>query len=182
MGLLLVTKLLDKGSDTRLQGAFEALGDEFLGRLLLPLQDSWVGTHCSGLPEEVNTQTAWLKICRPQQVCYTPGDEVAQVGLALAVLAGFCRSPQLAQEDGLVQFIPLLCKVRALLPAGWTTSCTECGLLPGLPLVLSHREALFQSMQVLRKGGVTEILADAGCPPSLEVCSPQHLATNQCLL
>lgn len=81
----MVTKAMDPGEGSIREQVFEAVGQEFLQRLLLPLRAGRV------TPRPMNDET-----CRNQ---------VAMLGLGLSVIANLSANPHVAQQ--LVQAVPL---------------------------------------------------------------------------
>lgn len=88
-GLLLATKLLPAGDSGAVLAVHDAVGIAFINRLLLSLN----GLQAAPASQE------------QQEV------RQASAGLGLAVLAGFCRVPDLAASQDIIQDVPLLLKV-----------------------------------------------------------------------
>ncbi|GLI65500.1 hypothetical protein VaNZ11_009048 [Volvox africanus] len=90
VGLLLVTRLLPHGSDDAVRKVLEALGAQFLHRLLLPLRKPAQGPQVSAEAKE---------------------QQATGCSLALAILAAGCRLHDFAAGPDVRDLLPVLLKV-----------------------------------------------------------------------
>ncbi|GIL44562.1 hypothetical protein Vafri_2088, partial [Volvox africanus] len=90
VGLLLVTRLLPHGSDDAVRKVLEALGAQFLHRLLLPLRKPAQGPQVSAEAKE---------------------QQATGCSLALAILAAACRLHDFAAGPDVRDLLPVLLKV-----------------------------------------------------------------------
>ena len=142
VGLLLVTKLLSCGDLAVIRSVYDAVGSEFINRLLLPLGRQQVST-CLDLHGclAVHALYAHLQLASPSgrpltpdvlgKILSVPGmlkhvshcqanaleQAVGTSSLALAMLSSFSRVPDIASSQDILEKVPVLVKVCSALSA-----------------------------------------------------------------
>lgn len=100
VGLLIVPRLLHQGGDAIISESVEAVGFQFLQRLLLPLT-----RRCDQRQQQlqINPQASEQASDQQQQL---QEQEVLQCRLALSILGSACRVPLLAASSSVRQLLP----------------------------------------------------------------------------